>query len=289
MALCWILAGSISVAVASAAPSPPEPRTRISIQADNAPLRDILRRVSELADFSLSLLCPTSEPVSLSLEDSWAPEALRLLLREYNYVMLYNNDSGRLSKVIVVSRKNPVRQDQPATAPELLVTVRKTSSPPVPAGESDTQPAATDDAIFLPAGRDSFSALPAGDLLTDARLTPTPVSVRRNDGFFQTGQKGRHRSLGLRLTRLPEKSPLRLLGLRPADVVREVNGTAIQSAADLNEALRNTLTDRQTNPLIIGIERPAAGGGTDISGPPGETAPDSSMTAMHIYVTLTDS
>lgn len=271
--LCWpapLAAGSIAT---------------VSVDATNVRLAELLRQLADRAGFSLSLKAPAREPVSFSANNETVEPILNRLLAEYNFVLLYKDkEAGRLSKVIVVSRKNPVREEAALSPPELAIIYQQADGLPgsgnasAPGTETGTGAEALADSLFREIRREQ---LPAGDLLAAAETATAPLTIHRDDGFFQANRSPKG-GKGIVLKTLPMGSPLRHFGLEQGDVVREVDGTPVETAADLEKALEENIDKEGRAPMVLGIERPASTGEL----PPGSAPRDNKPRAMHLYVSL---
>ncbi|OGR05759.1 MAG: hypothetical protein A2511_10080 [Deltaproteobacteria bacterium RIFOXYD12_FULL_50_9] len=262
---------------------------KISIQAVNVKLGDLLRRISEQADIKLVLYPRAEELVSLNKNNEELETVIKGLLQEYNFVLHYRDfEAGLLNKIFVISRKTTAVEVQNGGSGNLLVTVHQppaqqpgrpeTTRPPARnPGKVEKKSLGNEDGRFVEMSNEVVASL--GGVFTDPedQLEQSAPALDNNFGFFQSDRQ----KYGVKINEIKPGSPLALLGLKKDDVIREVNGKPVQSVDILKKRLNETIGDgKGRRPIvIIAFERqqPAKPGS-----PGGNTG--STTTAEHIYV-----
>ena len=101
--LCMVLPGSGSAAERKSdlriTYSPP----RISVEAREAKLREVLREISVKVGFELADYGMPDRDLTVSIEEATVEEVLRQLLRGENYGVVYREKDGAISKVLLLS------------------------------------------------------------------------------------------------------------------------------------------------------------------------------------------
>ena len=325
--LTWTPLAIASVSGADGEKHAVEQDVKLSIQATNVSLGDLLRCISEKACVPLVLYPRAEELVNLTSQNEDLESVIKGLLREYNYLLHYSDSkAGQLDKISILSRKTPAKEVQQGLPPDLRVTVNQpgldqhsgqrkiTPTPARGNGQNDTallenlgaapfdpvktlappvdKTSETNEGGHLVAVNQAMVASFGGVFSTPAdQMEATPLALDNSRGFFHQDTAGRQKD-GVKLKAISPDSPLASLGLIKGDIVREVNGTPVQSPDDLAKRLGPAIGQGKGPPLIIGLERPVKKDTiTDPKRneqPAGRESPEAdngpTLTPQHIYV-----
>lgn len=177
---------------------------RLDIRAEEAPLAEVLRKISETTGLSVEAGDSLTETVSLDMKDRSLEDCLGRLLRGRNYVLLFNEQGdGR----------------------------------PVPAMLRILGGHGGKRFFYKPSGkRDRDRGKMADVSPRPARKRAFPAAFKRKIKDQRLSSLKTHR--GIRVVRVPRGSLLWQAGLRSGDVVRDVNGKAVRDTADFLQKLQ---------------------------------------------------
>lgn len=215
--------------------------SRIDLVANEAPLGEILTAISREFRLSLRAAELPGEPMSCQLAAVPLEQGLEKLLEGWNYALLYKKEgqSRALPDILWVMNRNPNR-----------VVVEKRFAPGSQETAREAQPPEVSGEKFRK--EDIAAVFADGDtVLLDIDATPADDS-EFGEAESQPMPEEEERPLGIKITRLAETSPISMIGLREGDVVRDMNGAAVESAADLVRALAEAATGGVTT---LRIER----------------------------------
>lgn len=207
----------------------------VNLRADEAPLPEILNKIASDFGFSLRGAELATELISCRLIASPLSASLESLLVNWNYVLLYKkNDKGESApSTLWVINKNPHRNpSQNQENPHLSQTSPSTLSP-----LEEESPSPEDHLKKFKKNEIAAALADSEDVLLDIDTTPCPDN--------EAGK-------GIKITRLYRDSPLKQIGLLEGDVILDVNGLAVNSAAELVKML-TTAIDGPVS--VVRIER----------------------------------
>lgn len=197
--------------------------TLVDIQADQVPLIDILKAISEKTGISIKTSDSLREPVSLDLKGTTLEKCLRRLLANQSYTLAFHKTKS--------DQFIPVDLRIIGTgAPSLI----ERAPPP-----DDHMKRYQKDRIAREFG--------------DARKLSTQISAEP----LKEGPDQR----GIRIARLSEDSFLKTIGLKEGDIVNDVNGHPVKTVQEFTEALQSA--SKEISPSIIRIERLNSNGEID--------------------------
>lgn len=216
--------------------------SRIDLVANEAPLGEILTAISREFRLTLRAAEHPGELTSCRLASVPLEQGLEKLLESWNYALLYKKEGqGRaLPDILWVMNRNPNR----------VVVERR--------GEPGSQGGAREQLLPQEEGGKSYRKEDIAAVFADGDTVLLDIDVRPADGSefgeaaSQPMPEEEERPLGIKITRLAETSPINMIGLREGDVVRDVNGAAVGSAADLVRSLAGAATGGVTT---LRIER----------------------------------
>ncbi|MFZ5758235.1 MAG: hypothetical protein ACOY32_01230 [Thermodesulfobacteriota bacterium] len=216
--------------------------SRIDLVANEAPLGEILTAISREFRLTLRAAELPGELTSCRLASVPLEQGLEKLLESWNYALLYKKEGqGRaLPDILWVMNRNPNR----------VVVERR--------GEPGSQGGAREQLLPQEEGGKSYRKEDIAAVFADGDTVLLDIDVRPADGSefgeaaSQPMPEEEERPLGIKITRLAETSPINMIGLREGDVVRDVNGAAVGSAADLVRSLAGAATGGVTT---LRIER----------------------------------
>ena len=196
----------------------------IVLQARQAPVIDVLTAVAERTGISFETSDPLSEPVSLDFKDLTLEECIRRLLVNRNYSLVFekNAQNAIVLKSIRITGSGPVTRVQ-------LGPALPQPRPEAPSRERVIQRSYSKEWLIYQ--------------LENSKGLKRQIRVSDPEDSPAEG--------GVRITRIPRRSLLSQMGIRQGDVILNVNGTQIQSAGGLIEALRSASRKGET----IRIER----------------------------------
>jgi hypothetical protein len=178
----------------------------IELKAENIPLVDILKAISDRTGISMILDESMTEPVSIDFKVS-IEECFHRLLKTKNFAMIYNDriDGQRgLSEIYVISLGSKVRYGGRSNSPE--------------------------DSIIRDA-KDWFKREFGEGRALLHLISATPSS-------------GSSDSAGIEITMMPGNSPFHKIGLEEGDVVVDVNGQSVSTVQEFIQALQAALKER---------------------------------------------
>jgi hypothetical protein len=77
----------------------------LMLRASDAPLAEVLARLTEASGIIFRSAGPLDEPVTLDLSDTGLEEGLQRLLRHRDTIFLYDEDAGRLAAVYILGHR----------------------------------------------------------------------------------------------------------------------------------------------------------------------------------------
>lgn len=218
--------------------------SRIDLVANEAPLGEIITAISREFRLTLRAAELPGELTSCRLASVPLEQGLEKLLESWNYALLYKKEGqgqGRAQPDILwVMSRNPNR----------VVVERR--------GEPGSQEAAREQVLPQEEGGKSYRKEDIAAVFADGDTVLLDIDASPADGSefgeaeSQPMPEEEERPLGIKITRLAETSPINMIGLREGDVVRDVNGAAVGSAADLVRSLAGAATGGVTT---LRIER----------------------------------
>ncbi len=221
---------------------------RVSLRVREKPLQTVLETMASEAGFVLAGKSPVERPVSWEVEGVPVEEAVRRLLNRENYVLVYSPASGppeKLVKVVVLGpRSGPV--------PSVSDAGRR-----LPDGVWSDVPVriAQPGISFQTFPKEPIRRLEKAAVLQRFSHPEEAFAGCRGEPVAEEG-----RAPAVRITRLPESSPLRALGLNEGDVVSDVNGRGVGTLEDLAAGIYAGL---QGSTGTLRIERRTPEGGMD--------------------------
>uniref|UniRef100_A0A831ZYT0 PDZ domain-containing protein n=1 Tax=Desulfacinum infernum TaxID=35837 RepID=A0A831ZYT0_9BACT len=220
----------------------------VAVQANQAPLREVLEGLASQMGFAVEGLGVAQRPITCDMD--WMPvdQAVRTLLAFENYIMVYADRPGdrkELRKVVVLGKRStPV--DQRPQGGGLL-----------PSGVW------TDVAVTLPSPPPTAGNAPPRDPMRRVQRSWMDGQIVHNAAAlsgFSADSIGDDRGLrAMRIAVLPEGSPLRALGLQEGDVITDVNGTPVSDAGAFGAILKQAVQSAS----MVRIERRTPDGGMD--------------------------
>lgn len=212
----------------------------IHLQANGAPLNQILDAISSQSGMKLRATDQATEPVHCHVDNAPLVETLKRLLRNWNFAFIYkgNDHGGSAPDSLWIINKNP-RTD--LTAPVYLVGSDGTEGPPPLDHQKRFEKNALS-AVFS----DPKKVL-AGFTTRDHVVLKDPVADTQ-----------RH---GVQIADISRDSAMREIGLEQGDLVVDVNGQPVTSAKELVEAIKKAAAqdsriiriDRRHNDLVAPI------------------------------------
>lgn len=180
----------------------------ISIEAHEAALAVILHALAEKTGLSLDLRKPLTENISFDLKNVTLEEAIRRLMASHNYALTYRRTSdGRFQpdKLFVFEASASQRSSSQASADNVR-------TPPKQARPDD-----------------HFKMAWFREQITDADKLSGQLSAT---SFYD-----RSGAVNVLINAISDESPLRVIGLRPGDVIQNVNGKAVRSVQEFLQHL----------------------------------------------------
>ncbi len=186
----------------------------VELKAENVPLLDILKAISDQTGISMTLDESMTEPISIDFK-ALIEECFQRLLRNKNYAMIYNDgkDGQRgLAEIYVISSGSKVKYG----------------------GKSGS----SEDSIIRDK-KDWFKRE-----FGEGRALLHLISA--------TPSRGGSDVEGIEITMVPGNSPFHKIGLKEGDIVVDVNGTRVNTAHEFIQALRDA-PNQQPNMRILRI------------------------------------
>ncbi len=185
----------------------------LDITAENVPLRQVLAAIAQKSGVILRFADQDGELISCRLTSVSLPESLEKILGNWNYALVYKKDrQGRsVPDTLWVINRNPQRMTVDVTGDGQRLT---RIGGAVSAGHENLPKFKKEDIRSVFADSEK--------ILTDFEAAPFSV--------------GEHNE-GVEITTLADTSPLKLIGLQPGDVIRNINGQAVNSAEELVNVL----------------------------------------------------
>jgi len=195
--------------------------TLIDLKAEDAPLMDILRAISEKVGFSIKLNDLITEHLSINFSGISVEECIRWLLGHRNYVMIYGN-----------------RDDGPIVLTDIYVLQRNSTSVPeiFPRGDSVSPP--IDDHIKK--YQKNWFEREFGDI---RKLSPQILAKPSVDDPMGEG---------IKIIVLQKNSFFEMVGLEEDDIISNVNGQPVGTVQGFIQAIQFAM---QEGPSVIRIER----------------------------------
>ncbi|MBU4261893.1 MAG: PDZ domain-containing protein [Proteobacteria bacterium] len=214
----------------------------VDLAAEDVPLREILKAISRKCGLTLRSADQATELISCRLHSVTLAEGLEKLLDHWNYALLYTKDSQGHSvpDTLWVINRNPHRMSADAADdnPPRLARIEEKEHPP----QDHLKKYKKQDiaAVFSNSKKvlldiDAKSIDAAG--LIDAEPSPLIEDEQQRC---------------IKITRLSGPSPLTEIGLQEGDLIMNVNGNPVGSAADLVQLLS---TQPDSDVSVIRIER----------------------------------
>ena len=178
----------------------------IELKAENIPLVDILKAISDRTGISMILDDSMTEPISIDFKVP-IEECFQRLLKNKNYAMIYNDgiDGQRgLLEIYVISSGSKVKYGGKSGSPE--------------------------DSIIRD-NKDWFNRQ-FGEGRALLHLISATPSNRSSD------------RAGIEITMVPGNSPFHKIGLEEGDVVVDVNGTGVNTVQEFIQALQDAQKER---------------------------------------------
>ena len=160
-ALVAILAASIGIAAVAAPEDIPagtfkldtDETQHVNLQANQAPLADILAEMGAQLGIEIKGSSPGNTPVTAQFADLALPDALKRIMD--NYMSVTDDATGRVAKIILLPKGDGTRYIPPVQA----APVQPPESEVIPASGIDFDPdAAADDASQAPEAEDASEA-----------------------------------------------------------------------------------------------------------------------------------
>jgi|GEM_PF-1951753 len=213
----------------------------VDLAAEDVPLREILEAIAREAGVTLRSADQATELISCQFRSVPLAESLEKLLANWNYALLYKKDSqGRsVPDTLWVIGRNPHRPAENTTgAPPRLVRIEEKGLPP----QDHLKKYRKQDiaAVFS----DSKKVLRGVDAKS---IDPAEFIDTESSPFIEDEQRG-----GIKITRLSGTSPLIEIGLQEGDLIMDVNGKPVNSAAEL---VQNLAGPPDGDVSVIRIER----------------------------------
>jgi hypothetical protein len=198
---------------------------RLDIHAQKVALLDVLEALCDQAGVILITEGTRNDIISLNLKSVTVEEGFKRILSNRNYTLLFRKDkSGRF-----VPLELRIFGDQ---AGEIQIRKPRTTLSDV---DSESPERRFKKDLFLRAFQDTNKLM--------GQLKAEPL-----DG------KDHPENSGIRLTRLSEASVFNEIGLRPGDVIQDVNGRQIRTALDFINGIKASLA-KDIPAITIRIER----------------------------------
>lgn len=203
---------------------PPAPFTlevhdsQVNIAAENAPLQDILKAISQKSGLTLRLADQADELISCHLTSVPLAESLEKILGNWNYALLYKKDGqGRsVPDTLWVIKRNPQRMTVTLTGDKNTGNQKRLTS--IDHNVSPTS-----------GGLKKFKKEDVSAVFSDSEKILIDVEA-------EPLVEGEH-STGIEVTRLADTSPLKLIGLEQGDQIININGQPLGSTEELVRAL----------------------------------------------------
>lgn len=248
---------------------------RASLNIKNAPLNDVLRNIAEQAGILIVFTGDVHRQVSLNLSDISVEDALKRLLSGSNFSFIYQKILPVGGTPVIVLQKVFVFSDtgsfdeirfgaEPDMAmlaavqdsvPEDPVNSANRENPlPVPANYEPTEFPRVGNGIFVKASRNNLSTATATDLSTQfsghaANLRLGLSGQLNPPGGYQAPED----IPGVQISNISKGSVMEQLGLKPGDVVSDINGTRITEPDQVVSAIHSALVDQGM--MRIEVER----------------------------------
>ena len=215
--------------------------SRIDIHAEQVPLIDILRTISDEAEIIIESRDPLTELVSLNLKRASIEQCLRRLLGNRNYALTYKKtgDNQIVPASMHIYGSGSVTLIRPEIKSEPL-----TLPPEDPFNRTDeikTEPPA-------PPPEDPLKRIERKSI-EQALGDTNKLSKQITANFVSSGPEGS----GIKLTRVPKNSFFSEIGLNEGDIVQDVNGEQVETVEAFIEALE-TASEEQTMIRIARIK-----------------------------------
>lgn len=221
---------------------------KVHLDVRNRSLSEVLQALAMQAGFVIKGAEGTNRSISFKAESMPVDELVRKLLNLENYVLVYTKNewvNGELETVVILgTRAGPVPADNEGVLGQFIDGVW------------------TDVPIALPQPALSSSRGEPEDPIRRVERAVVMQGFSNWEKVFSEcrGEPVASQDPALRLTRLPESSPLRLLGLNEGDLVTDVNGKRVASLEDLAVGLAEGL---QGSNSTLRIERRTPEGTSD--------------------------
>ena len=218
----------------------------VDLAAEDVPLQDILKAISQEAGLTLRSTDQVTDLISCELRSVPLEKGLEKLLGNWNYALLYKNSQGRsVPGTLWVIGRNPHRPttNTPGSSPRLVRIEEKGLPPQDHWRKYKKQDVA---AVFS----DSKKVLRgvAAKSIDPAELIDTvPLPSIEDEQLIEDKQQ-----VGIKITKLSGTSPLAEIGLQKGDLIMNVNGEPVSSAAEL---VQNLATPPGGDVSLIRIQR----------------------------------
>jgi hypothetical protein len=222
-AVCFVVIGLVSVSnLYAASLSLNVQNSRIDIHAEQVPLIDILRTISDEAEIIIETRDPLTELVSLNLKGASIEQCLRRLLGNRNYALTYKKIGD--NQIVPTSMR-----------------IFGTGSVTLIKPEIKTEP-------LTPPPEDPLKRIDRKTF--EQAFGESNKLAKQIAAHFVSGDPERS---GIKLTRVLKNSIFSDIGLKDGDIVQDVNGERVETAEDFIEALQ-TATEDQTMLRIARIK-----------------------------------
>ena len=196
----------------------------IDIQAEQVPLIDILKAISDKTGIILKSDVDLTNAVTIDLKGLSVENCIHRLLAGRNYAVIYKKT-----------------QEDKSVPIELRVvgsgSLRNMTLTPSQISDIDTEPPEPDEHMR------KYQRKWFKQAFSDTKNLPKQISTEPTDDG--------HEQSGIRITRLAENSAFQKIGLNQGDIINDVNGEPVSTCKEFIEALRSALNGNH----LIRIER----------------------------------
>jgi hypothetical protein len=191
----------------------------INIEARDAVLRDVIQAVSEKTGIVLKLGDPLTELITFSIEDVSAEEALKRLLANRNYTIIFKKtaDDCFLPIELRVIGNTPIRGSiLPINAAvNTVATLKEAEKTPAPVNKD---------------GKTFTRAQYIQRFQDIDHLSKQITAIPRRDGPFMKG---------IEITNINTDSVLSEIGIHRGDLISHINGNPIQSVQQFWQSIKS--------------------------------------------------
>lgn len=182
----------------------------VQLTADGVPLNKILESLASQSGLKLKATDQATELVYCHLVNETIPEILKKLLRNWSFTLIYKGDNNKGSSpdtLWIINRNSGTKANDPLH----LISMDD------PALPSQTTP------------QKNFEK----DTITRMFADPQKVLA----GFSAKKHTSTEQSTGIQITKISADSPLKEIGVQEEDLIVDVNGQPVSTAAEFVQAL----------------------------------------------------